>query len=171
MNIDEIWKPVPVDKFGMYEISNHGKMRNTRTGRILKPNLGKYWRYTMSVDGELKRVQAHRMVAEAFVPNPCDKFYVNHKDGCKTNNHVSNLEWVTQSENQTHAVLTGLQAVGSQTSYSKLTEEDVQKIRALVKQGVSQYQIAKMYGVTQPLISMIHLRKWWKHVPDEEITR
>ena len=59
-------------------------------------------------NGVQKRCRVHRLVAIAFIPNPDNKPYVNHKDGNRSNNHVSNLEWVTASENAIHARETGL---------------------------------------------------------------
>lgn len=64
----------------------------------------KYYGVTLSKNGELKRKLAHRLVAEAFIPNPQGKPFVNHKNGNGLDNNVNNLEWCTNSENQTHAV-------------------------------------------------------------------
>lgn len=63
---------------------------------------------TIYIDKKGKRVKIHRLVANAFIPNPDNKPYVNHIDGIRSNNRVENLEWVTASENTRHAVDTGL---------------------------------------------------------------
>ena len=96
-----IWKNY-IDK---YEINNVGELRNSLTGRILykKTNNRGYIYYGMSIKGKLQDVLAHRAVAEIFLMNPENKYQVNHIDGNKENNCVSNLEWVTGSENVKHA--------------------------------------------------------------------
>ena len=80
----------------------------TYEGRILSvsentryPNVG------IGYNGETKTILVHRLVAQAFIPNPENKPNVNHIDGDTHNNHVSNLEWVTQSENVNHAIKIG----------------------------------------------------------------
>ena len=75
-----------------------------------KPRINKYGYLvlTLSKDGKAKTHQLHRVVASAFVDNPFNKEQINHKDGNKENNKVSNLEWVTSEENINHAIKTGL---------------------------------------------------------------
>jgi hypothetical protein len=69
---------------------------------------GRYARCTLSKDGSPKSYSVHRLVALAFIPNPLNLPQVNHKDGNKFNNHYSNLEWCTSSDNTKHAYDTGL---------------------------------------------------------------
>lgn len=111
---EEAWKPV-VGYEGKYEISNHGKIRSlnyhsTGLTRELKKRLDRYGYpcILLSCGKSRKHHTIHRLVAEAFIPNPENKSEVNHIDGDKQNNHVSNLEWVTMKENQRHAWAHGL---------------------------------------------------------------
>src|SRR5699024_6284933 len=111
----EIWTPIK-DLEGIYEVSNHGRVKslsrkiNTGRGYRMLPEIIKtpktdkdgYLETSLSKNGLKKHVSIHRLVAEAFLHNPENKEQVNHKDGDKKNNHVSNLEWVTAQENQTH---------------------------------------------------------------------
>src|SRR6478736_7394362 len=107
--MQEIWKIyLEIPK---YEISNMGKIRNIKTGKILKgaPDKDGYFRHSFYINKKSKNKILHRMVAETFLPNPENKPEVNHIDGNKQNNVVSNLEWVTVQENRIHAFRTGLQ--------------------------------------------------------------
>lgn len=107
MNPTEIWKPI--EGYENYEVSNHGHVRNTKKdGRLMtacRVTHG-YLAVSLSKDGKRRFRLLHRLVAEAFIPNPDGKPQVNHKDRVKTNNCIDNLEWVTCEENITHAVLT-----------------------------------------------------------------
>ena len=113
----------------------------------------------------------HRIIAETFVRNPENKPEINHKDGDKRNNRADNLEWVTRRENDAHARNTGLMrtARGSQKVKSaKLDEKKVAKIKSHIRnKTTTQRNLAKQFGVTESLISMIKSGGIWAHVVAE----
>lgn len=109
------WKPVPIDGFeDKYLVSNLGMIKSVRTKRIMKPEINMcYHRIALAKPGmkqNSKHFSVHRLVAMAFIPNkdPKKNTLVNHKDGNKTNNTSSNLEWCSVTENNAHALRTGL---------------------------------------------------------------
>lgn len=99
MNSQE-WRPIPGYE-GLYEVSNDGQVRSLfRYKKVLKPHLrGGYHNFQLWKDKTGKYIGAHRLVAMAFIPNPYGLPYVNHKDECKLNNNVENLEWCTPEYN------------------------------------------------------------------------
>lgn len=106
--MEEVW--VVLEDWPDYQISNYGRVYSNRRNRILKTNLGRdgYYRVNLSnVDG-WKNISIHRLVALMFVSGYFDGAIVNHIDGDKTNNVVTNLEWVTHKENVNHAYSMGL---------------------------------------------------------------
>ncbi len=100
----EIWKDV-VGYEKNYQVSNTGLVISKLTGKIRKPVLGKrgYFELTLMLNGKMKLVKLHRMIAEAFIPNTDLKPFINHKDSNKQNNKIDNLEWCTNGENIQHA--------------------------------------------------------------------
>lgn len=97
-----------IDFNNIYAISNTGKVLNVRTNVFLKARLSKNgYEYVQLSNGRKNRknFRIHRLVAMTFIDNPNNFPYVNHKDGNKRNNHVSNLEWCTPKQNDTHARL------------------------------------------------------------------
>ncbi len=117
-------------------------------------------------DKKSKTRYVHRLVAQAFIPNPDNLPQVNHIDGNKENNDVANLEWVSAKENNHHALRTGLRTgqKGSANSQSKLQEEDAIKIIHLVMQGLSNIEIAEQFKLHDRYVSLIRGKKRWKHL-------
>lgn len=114
-----------------------------------------------------KSFQVHRLVAEVFIPNPQNHPVVNHKDGNKQNNHVSNLEWTTHSDNQLHAYKTGLRKkyIGERSGRAVLTDEIVSKIRREYSRGSNGFfKLGQKYGVSKSNIEFIVKHKTWTHV-------
>ena len=87
------WKKIENDN---YSISKNGEVRNNTTNKKLKPRLknGYY-----SIDINRKTMYIHRLLAMAFIPNPEDKPFVDHKDGNQANNKLENLRWCTRKDN------------------------------------------------------------------------
>ena len=96
---NEVWKDV-VGYEGLYKVSNCGRVWSCRRNKLRKQQITKgYKMVNLKVDGKSKVFSVHRLVALAFIENPNNKREVNHIDENKTNNHISNLEWVTSKEN------------------------------------------------------------------------
>lgn len=100
-------KPIIIDgKITNYEIYDDGRCYNKKFNRFLQgsvKNTG-YRMVLLSFDGKKRDFSIHRLVAEAFIPNPNHLPIVNHKDGNKLNNTVNNLEWATTQDNTIHAI-------------------------------------------------------------------
>lgn len=125
MQIQEIWVNVP-GFYGDYQISSHGRLKSFKkcvTGKIMsvKNCTGWYLSARLCKSGEAKTYRIHRLVAESFIPNPCKKPEVNHKDFNKQNNLVSNLEWATPSENVRHAMNAKPEIIAGMNYYNQVT--------------------------------------------------
>lgn len=112
---------------GIYKITNYGTVWSyAQSGKLIKPYLSdnKYHRVTLSKDNKPKIFFVHRLVAYTYMIKPEGKTEINHIDGNKLNNHISNLEWCTSSENQKHAFRIGLQVrkLGSDNPSAKKVE-------------------------------------------------
>lgn len=189
---EEEWRPAPGHE-GRYEVSNLGGVRRsaagpgTFKGRLLRPRLDTsgYEMVTLySGSRKGKTCRVHVLVALAFIGEPPGEigsrqgmWNVNHKDSDRTNNGVSNLEWMTHSRNVKHGYANGAVAKRHRTMRKRgtryrgsatgamLTEDQVRAIRTLYASGEhSQGQLAKQFGVTQPNVQAIVSRKTWKHV-------
>lgn len=183
--VKEIWKPIPIRP--EYEVSNFGNARTIdrwiitthKTAKfpkrffksrptILFNNGRGYLVLGTQIDLQKKNYYIHRLVAELFIHNPDNKKEVNHLDGNKSNNHVSNLEWVTREENRAHAVRTGLVARGERNGVSKLTDKQVLKIRSHKRYRGLTSKLAKKYNVSNSSIREILLGINWRHLIQNE---
>lgn len=128
--MNEVWKDIKGYE-GLYQVSNLGRVKSVKRNLTLKPcNRNRYLIVLLSKNGIKKAINVHRLVAQAFIPNPDDKRTVNHIDGNKQNNCVDNLEWCSQSENVKHAYDNKLKVVvGERNPAHKLTTNDVLFIR------------------------------------------
>lgn len=107
--MSEVWKDIPgYEK--IYQVSNLGRVKSLNYRRTKKEKLLQFAEYRnnyffvdLSKNGVTKQIMVHRLVAQAFVPNPKNKTQVNHIDGDKHNNRVENLEWTTARENMNHS--------------------------------------------------------------------
>ncbi len=161
---------VPVKGYeGAYEVSNAGTVRSLpRTvvgkdgrvypypGKTLATNPNKnveYLQVSLWRNNKGESFYVHRLVAEAFLPNPGNLPEVNHIDGCRTHNHVSNLEWVTRQGNAQHAVNTGLK-----TYTNRLTKDEFVECLMSVIRGETYLALSKRVPYRVPFLS-VKLRK------------
>jgi hypothetical protein len=163
---------------GVYQISNWGRFKSfynhnhpvCDVGHIMElyPKLNGYFYADLKINGKRKECLISRLVAKHFIPNPDNKPCINHKDGVKANNHYSNLEWVTHSENNLHShrILgntSGDFPRGEDHPHAKLTWEIVREIRRTFnKEKITFVELAKKYGVDNTTISAVIKHKNWK---------
>lgn len=164
----EEWKPV-IGYEGRYEISNYGRLKRLFKGeRILKNSFsGGYKRHSLFKDKKGVKCFIHRLVAQAFIPNPENKPFINHKDFNRANNNVSNLEWCTSKENTVHCVVNGRQnhpkVWGEKHSQAKLKTEDILFIRNYnYKKTKSKKQIMDRFNISISHLNLILRKGTWK---------
>ena len=161
------WKD-DVDYPEYYLVSDDGQIYSKRRKKLLSQQRCKkgYMKISTSLNTVKIHEKVHRMVAKSFIPNPDNKPFINHKDGNKANNHVSNLEWCTSSENIRHAYDTSLKKPmkGEDNPASKLTWEIVDFIRNNYKPRDKEFggrPLSRKYGVDSSLIKRIIDNKAW----------
>lgn len=169
----EQWKAVPGYE-GLYMVSDTGKVVSVKNGRwrpVRFCDRKGYFGVQISKNDKKTSFGVHRLVALAFLPNPDNKPHVNHIDGNKKNNQLSNLEWVTVSENCLHSihVLGQAKSKGEKHSQAILTEDDVYWIRAWRYHACLARSVAAAFGIKERTVYAIWQRKLWKHLPEQEI--
>lgn len=165
----EIWKPYIYN----FEVSNQGRIRNNATGHILKSHANKngYQTCVVSCGGRNNKIaiRLHVAVAKLFIDNPYHFPEVNHIDGNKNNNDVSNLEWISSRDNTLHAIRLGLRkaASGERCYTSKLTEDDVNYIRQVYIPRHRKYglrALARKFGVYHTTIEDVVKGATWNTI-------
>ena len=154
-----IWKAIPA--YPAYEVSDEGQVRSMKTGRIIQARLDShgYLQVSLSPKAERvrKRARIHRLVATAFLGVCPSGKQTNHRNGIKTDNHPTNLEYVTPGENNRHALSTGLRVLprGEHHCRSKLRDSQIPEVFQLRQQGRSLQSIGTHLGVSKSQIFRI----------------
>ena len=149
MTNEEIWCPIK-DYEGLYEVSDKGRVRSIKFGkeRILKPlrNTCGYLQVQLWKNGEKKNLLVHRLVAQAFIPNPDNLPQVNHKDEDKENNSVQNLEWCDGKYNINYG--TCIKRVSEKLTNGKLSKPVLQYTKSgeFVKEWKSAKDVQRNLG-------------------------
>lgn len=162
-SIKEEWKPI-LGFEELYFVSNLGRIKNRNTGRILDGSLqGKGYRRVFLSGGIRKDNLVHRLVAIAFIPNLEDKPCVNHIDGDRTNNVVSNLEWATYRENNFHSIKEGRRVYlgGEMHPTAKLILEEAAEIK---NSNLKWKDLAKKFSVSMSTVAGIKSGRNWSTI-------
>lgn len=161
-NTKETWKPITCTDNVKYEVSSEGKVRNLKTGRILKPfySTNGYARVNLTSAYNDKTKQTmklvHRLVAQAFIPNLKNLSDVNHKDEIKTNNNLDNLEWISHRDNLNYGTRNERMA----KSNSKPIQQLDMKTRLIIATYPSASIASKETGILISSISMVARGKY-----------
>lgn len=183
-NIIEEWKDCP-EYEQVYQVSNLGRVKSkpvfvendslfgdeggyVKHIKIKNQTINRYGYMTTKLcfKGKCRRLTIHRLVAKAFIPNPNKYSQVNHIDGNKKNNSVTNLEWVSAAQNTKHAWDTGLitseHMKGSKHHNSKVNEDIVKDIRS--NKTLTKKELAEKYDISISTVADILRRKTWTHI-------
>lgn len=171
---DEIWKIIP-EVNNRYEISNYGRIKsfaiNRDDGKILKCSTNKGFKIiSLRINDENKRFYVHKLVADIWLKKPSEKhLIVTHIDKNLRNNHFTNLKWLTQEEIKTEYREYFRNKYNSPNkrkvvTNSKLSENDVIQLKSMLKRGISQSTIAKLFCISEMQVSRIRKGENWNHV-------
>lgn len=150
-----------------YFVNTKGEVFNSKHLRLrtrIRPDGYEQIGIWMEDTNKRKWFPVHRLVAVAFIPNPDNKPFVNHIDGNKSNNNVSNLEWVTPKENMFHSVNVLRKGLGEGNGNSVITEEIAETICKLLEKGFTNWEISSTVNVTLGIISNIRNGTTWKEI-------
>lgn len=148
-------------------VRNNGIVRRIKRGLILKIQIDRYGYGYYHLRGvfKTKKLKAHRMVAECFIGN-CDGMTINHKDGNKLNNSVTNLEIVTSKDNYNHYINDlGIKTVGENHGRAKINDREVASIRVdYVYNNIKRRDLIKKYNISESNLAYLLKKDSWKSV-------
>jgi hypothetical protein len=163
---------------GAYSISEDGDVRRDRPARGATvgatirqvDDRNGYRRVGLSINGRPKYHWTHHLVAAAFLGARPAGMQINHIDGNKTNNHYSNLEYVSPSANMQHAIRTGLRVPsqsarpGARNGSAKIGDAEVRTIREKADAGVPVRELCALFALSKATVHKIIKRQSWRHV-------
>lgn len=179
----EIFRTIP--SFPDYEVSNFGRVKtksryirfvhaktkeehfrltNERFLKIQYNRLTGYKFHQLYIGKKMHNKPIHQLVADAFLDKIDGLDVINHIDGNKHNNVISNLERCTNAYNHHHATITGLKSKGSEIGTSKLNDNMVHAIKYFLSKGVTHKEISLAFKISRPNVTLISNNKIWKHI-------
>ena len=164
----EVWKPFYIQE-RIYYVSNIGRVKN-KYNKILHAVVGSsgYEEICLCVNYKRYYKRVHRLVAQAFLPNPNNYPCVNHINGNKLDNNVSNLEWCTVAHNTQHSYNHGYQR--GKSGNCKLSDAQVILIRRLRLAGLSRFEVCALFPeIKQSTIFDCYYYETYKHIQREDI--
>ena len=164
----EVWKPFCIQE-RIYYVSNTGRVKN-KYNKILHTVVGSsgYEEICLCVNYKRYYKRVHRLVAQAFLPNPNNYPCVNHINGNKLDNNVSNLEWCTVAHNTQHSYNHGYQR--GKSGNCKLSDAQVILIRRLRLAGLSRFEVCALFPeIKQSTIFDCYYYETYKHIQKEDI--
>jgi len=151
-----------------YLVDEDGNIYNAKTGhkKSLYINRDGYQVLDIYENNKATRYTVHRIVAIAFIPNPENKPCVNHIDGDKTNNKVTNLEWATYSENNKHAFEAGLSTPkrGELNGRADMTDATANRVCKMIEEGYRNKEISETLNISRSVVKQVRSGKTWKHI-------
>jgi hypothetical protein len=174
--VDEEWKEIPQSS-GIYYISNYGRVKSFKydkvNGQILKPYLLKGY-FSVGIKNVPCSKYIHRLVAENWLEKPTlQHTHVIHIDGNKKNNYFKNLAWATNEQVKERSATFMREknkklSTKERITYSKLNENDVKLIKSMLRRGITQNIIAKLFKISEMQVTRIKRGENWGFVTDNE---
>lgn len=151
-----------------YYVTPQGHVENSKHHRIKPFNNGRgYLCVSLNHQGIRKNFYVHRLVAIYFIPNPKGLPEVNHIDGNKENNDVSNLEWISQKGNMQHAARTGLLPTGQNNWNANLNGDQAKLVFEAYWAGIPAKDIMRAFGVSRHTVNDIARKRIYKSELEE----
>jgi hypothetical protein len=171
--IKEVWKDISGYE-GLYQISNLGNIKSFqiyKAGKLLSPHKDKDGYLNIGIrdyNSHRKFYRIHRLVAEAFIPNPDNLPGINHKDCNTSNNQIDNLEWCTVEYNNQYRFTYGFASHSCERHpQTQLTNQDVKDIYIIILMNrFTEPQIANLFNTTRSVINKIKLKETWVILTD-----